>query len=132
VTDDAFISRFESGAIQPADFHHADHVRLAFSYLKSHSVIESIRRFSASLKQFAEMHGKTGLYHETITWAYLLLIHERMARSRNVQEWDEFAAGNPDLLVWKSGILARYYKEETLRSELARKVFLFPDRIRED
>ena len=43
-------------------------------------------------------------------------------------EWDEFARNNPDLLVWKNGILSRYYGEETLKSELARNVFVFPDR----
>lgn len=128
MTDQDFIADFESGAIRPADFHHADHVRLAFCYLLNYSVIESIQRFSASLKRFAAMHGKTGLYHETITWAYLLLIHERMARSGKTQTWEGFAAENPDLLAWKGGILARYYKEETLQSELAKRIFLFPDR----
>jgi hypothetical protein len=37
---------------------------------------------------------------------------------------------NPDLLVWKNGILTRYYEESTLESDLARTVFLFPDKLR--
>jgi hypothetical protein len=31
------------------------------------------------------------------------------------------------LLTWKNGILSRYYRAETLASDLARAVFLFPD-----
>jgi len=43
-------------------------------------------------------------------------------------DWEEFAERNPDLLVWKGGILSRYYRESTLQSELARRVFVFPDK----
>jgi hypothetical protein len=42
--------------------------------------------------------------------------------------WEEFALLNPDLLTWKDGILSRYYRESTLKSDLARKVFVLPDR----
>jgi hypothetical protein len=50
-----------------------------------------------------------------------------MARSASV-DWDEFASRNPDLLTWKNGILTRYYNQDTLQSDLARAVFLFPDK----
>ena len=42
--------------------------------------LEGIRRFSEGLERFAAASGKPGLYHETITWAFLLLIGERLAR----------------------------------------------------
>lgn len=123
------IERFESGLIAPESFHHADHVRLAFCYLRLYSPLESLQKFAAALKRFAARHGKEGLYHETITWAYLLLINERMARFGRQQTWEAFALANPDLLTWKNGILTRYYTEATLRSELASRVFVFPDKI---
>ena len=43
--------------------------------------------------------------------------------------WDEFAGRNSDLLTWKGGILGRYYRKSTLQSELARAVFVFPDKM---
>jgi hypothetical protein len=58
------------------------------------------------------------------------LIRERMARGATA-DWDEFVRQYPDLLPWKPGILGRYYSEATLNSELARAVFLFPDKIAE-
>lgn len=64
---------------------------------------------------------------KTITHAYFFLIRERMARMA-VADWEQFAAHNPDLLEWKDGILGRYYRQETLKSELARSIFLFPDK----
>jgi hypothetical protein len=50
-----------------------------------------------------------------------------MARMGYPQSWDEFAAGNADLLNWKENVLKKYYRAETLSSEFARKTFLFPD-----
>lgn len=117
---------FETDAL-PEAFHHADHVRLAFAYLSEFPVLQALDRFAAALKGYAAARGKAQLYNETITHAYFFLIRERMARTR-AAEWDEFALANADLLLWKGGILSRYYQEGTLQSDLARSVFLFPDK----
>ena len=90
-------------------------------------MLRALEKFSVALKRFAAARGKTQLYNETITCAYFFLIHERMACAEAVT-WDEFAQHNPDLLVWKDGILSRYYVEATLKSDLARKVFVLPDK----
>jgi hypothetical protein len=88
-----------------------------------------LRHVATLLARFATTHGKPGLYHETITWAFLLLIRERMARTGHQQTWTEFVACNKDLLSWKENILNKYYHDETLHSDLARSTFLFPDKI---
>jgi hypothetical protein len=122
------IEQFESDRLQ-AEFHHADHVQLAFAYLSACPPLEALDRFSRALKRYAEARGKSGLYHETITHAYFFLIRERMARTPGLG-WDEFARLNSDLLEWKPGILSHYYHEATLKSDLARGVFLLPDKLR--
>ena len=127
MNNEEIIQCFESDAIPGEFFHHADHVRLAFAYLREYPVLQALEKFCGALKRFAAARGKTQLYNETITCAYFFLIRERMARCRNAT-WDDFVQQNPDLLVWKDGILGRYYKEATLKSDLARAVFLFPDR----
>jgi hypothetical protein len=127
MTSDELIKQFEDG-VTPADtFHHRDHVRLAFEYLCRYSALEALERFSDALKRFAAAQHKAQLYHETITWAYLLLIRERVARAGHVQTWEEFAARNPDLLIWKGGVLTILYRQETLDSDLARHTFVLPD-----
>jgi len=124
------IAQFESGSLSASTFHHADHVRMGFAYLRQYSVLEALEKFSNALQRFAVLNGKPNLYHETITWAYMFLIHERIRRTANSQTWEEFAQANPDLLTWKNGILTKYYTEETLRSDLAKRVFVFPDKCR--
>lgn len=128
MTDQELIAQFESGSLSPTAFHHTDHVRMAFAYLRQYPVLEALARFSTALQRFAKTQGKANLYHQTITWAYLFLIHERMARAGLPQSWEHFAQANPDLLTWKNGTLTKYYADETLQSELARRVFVFPDR----
>ena len=98
---------------------------MAFAYLSLYPVLEALQNFCSGLKQFAKAQGKENLYHETITWAYVFLVRERMS---GAQEWECFASANPDLLNWKNSILKKYYREETLKSEKARRVFVMPDK----
>ena len=102
---------------------------MAFLYVLKFAPLEALARFSADLTRFAAAHGKPNLYNETITWAFLLLIRERLARGKSGQTWAEFAASNADLLRWDENILKKYYRPETLTSELAKSVFLFPDKL---
>lgn len=128
MTNDELIRAFETDSLPENSFHHADHVRLAFAYLSRYPVLQALDRFACALKRFAAARGKTRLYNETITHAYFFLIRERMARCEGAG-WEEFAGRNPDLLVWKNGVLSRYYQDATLQSELARAVFVFPDKF---
>jgi hypothetical protein len=127
MTNEEIIARFEADAVAEDSFHHADHVRLAFAYLAQFPPLEALDKFCTALKRFATARGKPDRYHETITHAYFFLIRERIARC-TAADWDDFALRNPDLLVWKNGILSRYYQESTLQSNLARSVFVFPDK----
>ena len=126
MTSEELIHRFETDAVPEDSFHHGDHVRLAFAYLSSYPVLQALERFAGALKRYATSRGKAQHYNETITHAYVFLIRERMARCGG--DWDEFALHNADLLTWKGGILTRYYQDATLQSDLARTVFLFPDK----
>jgi hypothetical protein len=127
MSNEELIQQFESGAIANEGFHHADHVRLAFAYLSCFPMLQALDKFSTALQQFATAHGKSQLYHETITHAYFFVIRERMARCGSAG-WEDFASLNADLFVWKNGILNNYYHEATLKSDFARRVFVFPDK----
>lgn len=129
MTDRDFLAAFENGTLSADGFHHADHVRAAWLMLREEPPAAALGRFSAALKRFAAANNKPGLYHETITWAYLLLVNERMESGGRRTEWGEFAASNPDLMTWDPSVLDRYYTPETLGSELARRSFVLPDRL---
>lgn len=125
MNDDDLLCGFEAGTL-PA-FHHSDHVRVAWLYLERFDALTALGRFAEGLQHFAAAQGQAGLYHETITWAYLLLIRERRAQAAG-ETWEGFKARNADLFLWQPSILSRYYRDETLASDLARRVFVLPDR----
>jgi hypothetical protein len=129
MTDQELIVKFESGSLPANAFHHADHVKMAFAYLLEYPVLEALQKFSSGLKQLAKAQGKENLYHETITWAYLFLINERISRAATALTWEQFANENPDLLTWKGSILKKYYTDETLQSNLAKRIFVLPDKL---
>ena len=129
LSDDEFVARFEDATLSTESFHHRDPVRMAFLYLRRYPALEAIQRFSVALAKFAAAKGKPNLYNETVTWAFLFLIRERMARSGGNQTWEEFAEENADLLSWENNILRRYYREATLKSNLAKGTFVLPDKI---
>jgi hypothetical protein len=128
LTDDALLQAFEGDGLAPGSFRHRHHVRTAWIFLERHPLLEVLARFTAGLHRLAAAARKPGLYHETITWAYVLLVNERRA-APGAEDWPAFAARNPDLLAWKPSVLeARYYREETLWSDRARRTFVLPDR----
>lgn len=127
MNDRDFVAAVETCALAGGDFHHADHIRLAWIYLSERPLLEAIARFTTSLRRFAAHHGVPQKYHETITWAHLVLIHERMQRDGAPREWESFREANADLFAWRPSILQRYYAPATLTSDLARRVFVLPD-----
>jgi hypothetical protein len=126
MTDDDFVRGFEDCTIPGGEFHHRDHVRLAWIYLRRQSALDALARFTSGLRRFAAFNGHPGLYHETITWAFLFLIHERMADAGESESWEAFAARNPDLLTWKPSVLDLYYEPAILQSDRARRLFVLP------
>jgi len=127
--DADLVAAFEAGRVAAGHdgFHHADHVRVAWTYLGRLPLLAAAETFIANLKRFAAAQGKPERYHETISLAYLLLIHDRIVTRGGGATWDDFAEANPDLLAWPPSILTRFYSQALLDSDLARRHFVWPD-----
>jgi hypothetical protein len=127
--DDAtLLERFEALAIDPTDFRHREHVRLAFAMLAGADFGHAGIRYRAALKRFADAAGAAGKYHETITWAYLALVHQRMHEHACATSLELLACA-PELLDHQHGALARCYDVAAITaSPIARRVFVLPDR----
>jgi hypothetical protein len=129
MTDDELIEGFESGQLAAAAFGHAEHVRVAWWYLRHADLPEGLCRFTSALRRFAAAQGAADRYHETITVAFVLVIADRLGTTGRDATWEAFAAANADLLSWRPSVLETYYTEETLWSARARRAFVMPDRV---
>jgi hypothetical protein len=122
----AFVAAFERGEEPQGGFRHREHLWLAWIYLRELSLLDALRRMSAGLRRFAAARGSPERYHETITSAYLLLVHERMSSPKS-GDFEAFARANGDLFERGREVLAAYYSAETLMSARAREHFVLPD-----
>src|SRR5262245_47386252 len=123
MNDAELVQGFESGELEK--FPHESHVRVAWCYLKQDPILVALPRFRAALQRFAAGKGKPERYHETITIALMLLIADM--RGDAGESWEEFAARNPELLLWPCPLLTKLYPAEILDSVRARQVFVLPD-----
>ena len=126
--DDALVDGFETATLPPEAFRHREHVRAAWIYGTRWPPEEALARFCSALRRFAAAHGAAHRYHATLSWAFVAIVLERIARGRPDRTFAEFAADNPDLLTWDRGqsVVDHYYPREVLESPLARSVFVMP------
>lgn len=122
------MAAFEQCTLDPADFNHRRHLEFGWRYLQRYGFPEGGARFIERLKAYVAHVGAAGKYHETITWAYLVLMNEeRVLRSSSNESFEIMIKRRPDLLDHRNGALARLYSQEQLDSAEARCVFVLPN-----
>ena len=126
MNDAEYIARFERLEIPKEEFCHADHIRIAWIYLRSGDFATGASKFVTQFGRYVRTIGADAKYHETITWFFLVKIRERI-RSSPAKTWEDFAFTNPDLLDRNMPILKAHYRPETLHTAFARAVFVLPD-----
>ncbi|MCC0017126.1 MAG: hypothetical protein H6878_12740 [Rhodobiaceae bacterium] len=115
------------GSLRPDDFSHLDHVGIACEALSQHDFYEALAIVGKGIRAMAAGAGTLEKYNETITFAYMSLIAERM-RTKGYADAASFIAENADLVDRR--LLSSWYSPERLASETARAIPLMPDRGR--
>lgn len=121
-----FRNAFEKGDISPSEFHHRDHLRLAYVYLCESDTLSAFSNFRGSIKCFLELNGvPPEKYHETVTFAWVQAARHFMELCRPVSSFDELIDADSRLL--DVTVMLTHYRKGTLFSEAARHEFLSPD-----
>jgi hypothetical protein len=118
--DEEFAAAVERCEAPNEGFHHRDHLRLAWIYLRRYGREEAAVRIAATIQRFATHHGQPDRYHETMTQAWL-----RLVASTGESSFDEALAARPELL--DVNCLRAYYSAELLESKEAKARFMDPD-----
>jgi hypothetical protein len=123
--DDArFLERLEAGTLPPAEFDHRGHLRAGFLYLRREDFPGACVAMKRAIQSFAARLGKTTLYHETLTVAYLALIAERLAEEPLELGFSAFIARYPELT--SRDYFERYYPRGSLDRPEAKATFVLP------
>lgn len=119
------VRAFEARRTVRGALNHREHVMIAWHYARTRPAPQALADLARGIQELASALGKEGLYHETLTWGWFILVRERVERIGHEASWEEFEAAAPDILSGTA--IFDLYDRGTLDSPLARRVFLMPD-----
>lgn len=124
-SDEDFLRAFENLSFPADQFHHREHVRVAWLYLKSSDATRASERMSAGIRRFANHHGATEKYHHTLTLFWMRLVAVALVETGEGSAFEEFLAAHPELS--DKNLPSRYYSQQLLEAPAAREGWVEPD-----
>jgi hypothetical protein len=124
-SDDDFLRAFEELTFPADQFHHREHIRVAWLYLKSSDATRAAERMAASIRRFANHHGATQKYHHTLTLFWMRLVAVALVETPDGLAFDEFLGAHPELR--DKGLVAKFYSQELVQTSAAREGWVDPD-----
>lgn len=106
-------------------FHHPDHLRLGWHYLRSEAPADAIARMRRTILDFAVNAGHREKYHDTLTAGWMRLVSAALGCTPQHSEFAMFAAAHPWLFD-RDALLA-FYSRDLLFSDRARAGWVAPD-----
>lgn len=126
IEDSSFLDEFESCTNSAANFHHSEHIQLAYILLVKLDVDRAYNKLKKDLLSFLSHNGvDESKFHVTITKAWLLAVNHFMHISKPYSSAAEFIGANSILL--NIDIMYTHYTKELLHSELARSSYFEPN-----
>jgi hypothetical protein len=123
--DRVFLKEFESCRFPADRFRHADHIRLAWIYLRQEEYGVAEERLRTSIQRFARHAGAGTKYHETMTIAWMRLVDAAVHLSSRFERFADFAGAHAWLL--RKDAVFEFYSPARLMSDAARKSWVEPD-----
>ena len=122
--DEDFLAAFESGRIENLNFHHRDHLRLAWIQIKRLGVEQGSDAVAAAIQRFAARHGHAHLYHDTLTRFWLRAVGLGIDRHPDLS-FDALILAEPHLL--DKQLPCGHWSPARMSSDEARAHWVDPD-----
>jgi hypothetical protein len=125
MTDDQFLQAFESGSLPNAAFHHLDHLRMAWLYVRRDGAELGEAEVLTHLKHFATVKGALPIFNETLTRFWVRLVAHVADHNPDANSFDALVTCWPRLR--DQSLPYYHYQRETLQSPAARNSWVPPD-----
>ncbi len=125
LTDEQFIAAMEQLRVANANFHHRDHIRLAWAYLRRDNPSVAGENLANCIRRFATHNGAPHKYHHTITLAWVRIVVATLRLTPALASFEPFAAAHPFLL--EARLPWTFYSASCLDSKAARAGWVEPD-----
>jgi hypothetical protein len=124
-SDEDFLRAFEDLSLPAQLFHHREHVRVTWLYLKVSDATRAAERMAAGILRFANHHGATQKYHHTLTLAWVRLVAAALVETPEGNSFEQFLGLHPEL--GDKNLLGKHYSKELLQTAAAREGWVEPD-----
>jgi hypothetical protein len=129
MNDEAFLKSFEEHTLPYAQWHHRAHIKVAYLYLRQYPLEQASAKVRTGIKAYNAANqvpeGPDRGYHETMTQAWVRLVHLTLCEYGPGQTADDFFEQHPQLSQKK--VLRFFYSRERFMSPQAKAEFLEPD-----
>jgi hypothetical protein len=122
--DDAFVDAFHSGRIANQNFHHRDHLRLAWVQIRRLGLERASDAVASGIRHFAAEHGSADRYHDTLTRFWLKVVNLGLRRHPDLT-FDELLAAEPHLL--DKSLPFKHWSRAMMASNSAKRQWVEPD-----
>lgn len=119
-----FLLAFETGQIANRDFHHRDHLRLAWIQIRRLGLERALESVTAAIRQFAAHHGHADRYHDTMTRFWLRAVATGIDQHPDLS-FEGLLAVEPHLL--DKNLPFVHWSREQMASDQARRQWVEPD-----
>lgn len=126
LTDEELIQKFEDKTLEPKEFDHLGHLRIAGLYLSDYELAEAVWKVTHGISTYAISLGATDKYQRTLTEAIVYIMDNRMTLDGDL-DFPNFIHSNKDLMDDLHGVLAQFYSAALLNSKEAKVKFIAPD-----
>lgn len=129
ITDDQLLAAFEAATLSPEEWHHREHVKIAYLYLRLLPFEAAFERMRAGLIALNAAHRVPDAidrgYHETITRGWMHLVDCTLREFGPAENADAFLEKQTQLLATRS--LLFFYSRDRIMSAEAKRGFIEPD-----
>jgi hypothetical protein len=129
MNDEEFLRQFEAAIIPMEQWHHREHIRIAYLYLTRHPPAAAIAKICSGIKALNTAQKVPEAidrgYHETITQAWIRLVQCTLNEFGPAENADAFMDKHTQLLSKRA--LLFFYSRDRIMSAEAKARFIEPD-----
>lgn len=126
LSDPEFERQFYTCKLDPSDFTHEAHLRLAWIHINKYGIKDAQIYIQNQLQAYVEHLGAKDKYNTTLTMAGIKAVYHFMLRS-NTDNFKDFINEFPRLKNNFKELIACHYGFDIYNSDLAKTEFLEPD-----
>jgi hypothetical protein len=129
MNDEEHLQRFEDHTLPIERWNHRAHLKVAYLYLQRYSFAETLSHLQTGIRAYNTAKGivdsPTGGYHETMTQAWLHLVHTTLCQFGPADSADAFFDAQSQLNGKRALLL--FYSRDRIMSAEAKASFVEPD-----